>query len=360
MIKNNKWQLLISSIIILIPAIVGLIIWEALPDVMTTHWGIDGNADGWSGKTFGVFGLPVIILAVHWICVLVTAKDPGNKNQNKKALSMVLWICPFLSLFSSGVMFSASMGAEFNSSKLMLGFIGLMFVVIGNYLPKCKQNSTLGIKLPWTLGNEENWNKTHRLGGKVWVIGGLLMMLMIFLPESFIPYVIVPVLLIIALIPTVYSYVLSRKQRKEGQTFVKRFYATKASKIVLAVIAVFIVIIICVVLAVTFTGNVNVVFNESAITVEATYWDDMTIEYDDIDSAAYFEECDPGVRTYGVGSARLLLGSFKNDEFGDYTRYSYTNCDACVVFEIDGKILVVGGKDEADTMAIYEKLMQMI
>ncbi len=358
MIKNNKWQLIISSVIILLPAIVGLIIWELLPDVMTTHWGIDGIADGRSGKTFAVFALPVIMLAVHWICVLGTSKDPGNKNQNKKALSMVLWICPFLSLFSSGIMFSISLGAEFNITKIMLGLIGLMFVVIGNYMPKCKQNYTLGIKISWTLGNEENWNKTHRFAGKVWVIGGLLVMLMIFLPTKVMPYLMLPILLIIVLIPVVYSYVLSRKQRKEGAVFLKHPYTSKMSKTALVISGVLVVVIIVAVIVIMFTGNVNVVCGESSMTIEATYWDDLTLAYDDIDNVEYREDCDAGIRTYGFCSARLLLGSFENDEFGNYTRYSYTGCDACVVFEIDGKILVIGGENEADTLAIYDEIME--
>ena len=87
MIKNNKWKLIISSAIILLPILVGLILWNSLPESLTTHWGADGNADGWSSKAFAVFVPPFFILVTHWICVLVTAADPKNRNQSKKSYS---------------------------------------------------------------------------------------------------------------------------------------------------------------------------------------------------------------------------------------------------------------------------------
>jgi uncharacterized membrane protein len=82
MIKRNKLKLLISSIIILSPILIGLVLWKNLPGRMTTHWGFDGNADGWSSRPFAIFGLPVILLIIHWICIFITAKDPKNKDRN--------------------------------------------------------------------------------------------------------------------------------------------------------------------------------------------------------------------------------------------------------------------------------------
>lgn len=356
MIRNNKWRLIISSVVILLPMLAGIVMWDKLPGTLATHWGADGTADGWSGKTFAVYVLPLILLALNWICILITVKDPKNKDQNKKAFKMVLWIVPFTSLFASGIMYSVAMGTEFDNETVMLAVLGLMFVIIGNYLPKCKQNYTIGIKLPWTIQNEENWNKTHRLGGKVWVIGGLLMMSMIFLPRGIIPFVILPVMLIIALIPTIYSYILSKRQRENGAVFVKNPYYSNMGKVSL----VFSAIIIIFVLAVMFTGGVDVQCDESSLTVEATYWEDIEVAYEDIDSIEYREECDVGVRTNGFGSPRLLMGTFQNDEFGYYTRYSYTNCDACVILNIDGRVLVVSGRDVENTLKIYELLIDMV
>ena len=87
-------------------------------------------------------------------------------------------------------------------------FMGLLFAVIGNYMPKCKQNYTIGIKIPWTLNNEENWNKTHRFAGWLWTAGGIIMMLTGFFGGFWIFFV---VMLLMVLAPVLYSYILHRK-----------------------------------------------------------------------------------------------------------------------------------------------------
>lgn len=99
MLKENKFKVILSCFIILLPTLFGLIMWHELPDMMTTHWGADGNADGFSAKSLAVFGLPVMMLVVHLICLFFTAKDKNQKGQNKKALNIIFWITPFISLF---------------------------------------------------------------------------------------------------------------------------------------------------------------------------------------------------------------------------------------------------------------------
>lgn len=211
-LKENKRRLLISSLLILLPIVLGLLRWNDLPEQVVTHWNFSGEPDGWSSKAFAVFFLPLFLLAVHWLCVLVTARDSKNKGQNRKALALVLWIVPVVSLFTNAMIYAAAFGIDPDVEVLSLFLIGLMFVVIGNYLPKCKQNHTIGIKVKWTLESEENWNATHRMAGKLWVVGGLLMMGCVFLPKEVIPYAFLLLFPVIAMIPIIYSYVLSRKQ----------------------------------------------------------------------------------------------------------------------------------------------------
>jgi len=114
MLKKNKSRIIISSIIILLPMIFGLIMWDKLPDTMTTHWGADGNADGFSGKVFAVFGLPAITLILHFVCLLFTLFDKKQKEQNPKALGMIFWILPVVSLFTNGIMYRTAFGKEFD------------------------------------------------------------------------------------------------------------------------------------------------------------------------------------------------------------------------------------------------------
>ncbi|MBQ7296147.1 MAG: SdpI family protein [Clostridia bacterium] len=209
MLNISKAKLIITSIITLIPILVGLILWNQLPDSMVTHWGVGNVPNGWSSKAMAVFGLPGFLFIIHWVCLLATKADPKSKDINKKLIDLVLWICPLLSVLLGGVSYSYSLGYKVNVQAVVMIFLGVLFVIIGNYLPKCKQSYTMGIKLPWTLNDEENWNKTHRLAGKLWVAGGLIMIATAFVAGAFVS---VAVIALMVIIPTVYSYILYRKK----------------------------------------------------------------------------------------------------------------------------------------------------
>ena len=112
---------------------------------------------------------------------------------------------------------------------------------------------------------------------------------------------------------------------------------------------------ICIML---FTGSITPEYGDTAVRIRASYWSDLTIQYDNISSIEYRNEAVPGSRTGGWGSSRLLLGSFRNEEFGFYTRYTYTDCDACVILTDRDKTIVLSGKNDADTRAIYDALCQ--
>lgn len=215
MIRNSKWKLIASSVVILLPMVFGLIFWNRLPEQMVTHWGIDGTADGWSSRAFTVFGMPLLLLALHWLCALVTAADPKNKGQNPKVFGLVLWTTPMVSLLANGMIYAVAFDYDFQPYLLVNLLVGAGFVIAGNYLPKCRQNHTIGIKVKWTLENEENWNATHRFGGKVWVIGGLLLIVGAFLPEAMAVWVMVGSVIVLAAVPIVYSYCFHRRQMQE-------------------------------------------------------------------------------------------------------------------------------------------------
>lgn len=155
MIKENKKKLIITSIVILLPMIVGVFLWNVLPDKIPTHWDASGQVDGWSSKAFAVFGLPAVLFVVHWVCVLATSADPKKKNIEGKVFNIVFWICPVISVLVAVLNYGTALGVSFPTDKIMLTLVGVVFIVIGNYLPKCKQSYTVGIKLPWTLHDEK-------------------------------------------------------------------------------------------------------------------------------------------------------------------------------------------------------------
>lgn len=211
MIKKNLPLLIITSIIILLPVCVGLILWNSLPEQIAIHWNVQGVADGFAGKTTAVFALPCFLLAMHWICTLVTSADPKVKNVQGKPLTLVLWICPVISLVICSIVYAVAMGYNISIEIIMPMVMGVLFVLIGNYMPKCKQNHTIGIKIPWTLDDSENWNKTHRFAGIVWVIGGLVIIALSLL-RSVVVFFTLTVLM--ALLPVIYSYCIYRKNKK--------------------------------------------------------------------------------------------------------------------------------------------------
>lgn len=208
MIKKNWKLLLITSIILLLPVLAGVILWNQLPEQMPTHWNASGQVDGWSSKPFAVFALPLILLAAQWLCLLGAQADPKKENHPEKVLHLVIWIIPILSVVLHAVTYAAALGKEVRMEMIMPVVVGLVLAIIGNYLPKCKQNYTIGIKIPWTLNSEENWNRTHRFAGRLWLVCGLIIMLTGFIGGAWIFF---GVVIVMVFVPVVYSYLLHRK-----------------------------------------------------------------------------------------------------------------------------------------------------
>ena len=145
-----KRTLLVTCIIILLPMFVGLAMWNQLPERMPTHFNFSGEVDGYSGRPFAVIGLPLFILAMQLFCAVMLRADPKKQNISEKLVQLTLWICPAVSLFVGISMYLSALGFAINVSRLGMVFVGLIFIVIGNYLPKCRHNYTVGIRLPWT------------------------------------------------------------------------------------------------------------------------------------------------------------------------------------------------------------------
>ena len=213
MLKKNKGLMLWTSIIILLPMLAGILLWEQLPEQMATHWGVNGEADGWSSRPLAVFGMPLFLLAIHWLGVWITDQDKRNRHQNEKVLQLMFWIAPVVSLLGCGSTYASALGQPLHIDRLALLLLGIIFAIIGNYLPKCRQNYAIGIKIVWTLSDEENWNATHRLAGKLWMSGGLLLLLCAFLPGKAFSWAMPVVLGIMVAIPILYSWWFSRRQK---------------------------------------------------------------------------------------------------------------------------------------------------
>ena len=113
---------------------------------------------------------------------LITFRENERVKQHEKIVNITFWVLPVISVYISALFMMLSFGLEDALGLVLSLFFGLMFLVFGNFMPKSVQNRTFGLKIKWTLANEENWNATHRFAGKVWVVCGAVVLFGAFLP----------------------------------------------------------------------------------------------------------------------------------------------------------------------------------
>ena len=331
-IADHKGQLILSSLVTLLPGLAG--------------WRL-----AWEAAAF---------LLGHWLVLLVVFSDRRNRDrQSKKAIRLILWVMPFLSLLAGGVTVLLQRGiqsASAGSAVMAMGF-GLLFIVVGNYMPKIRQNSFMGIRVKWTLENEANWNASHRFGGKIWVAGGFACLAGAMLPVKAMGAVFPVVLVTVTLAPIVYSYYYSKTQPAAEKTVSAPLplWQKRAARLIVAAVA---VIAVWAFLA----GSAKIVYEDASFTVEASGWQDLTLSYSDIAAVDYLpaeEVPEGGIRTYGLGNLRVSFGHFSNEAYGDYIRYTYDSCRDCVrLTTAGGRTVLLNGPDQAATRAIFDQLKE--
>lgn len=209
--KDYKKTLIITSIICILPLILSFAVYDKLPEQIAIHWDDAGNPDNYAAKWIAAFGMPLLLLAIHLVSMVIIVYDPKKKNQSQVMRLFSFWLIPVLSLILVPVTLFIGMGKNIPMSMVVTLLVGIIFVITGNYLPKSRQNYTIGIKLPWTLADTDNWNKTHRLAGVLWILAGVFMIAMPFLPiQSGLWFV--AVLAIMILLPVLYSFILYLKK----------------------------------------------------------------------------------------------------------------------------------------------------
>lgn len=198
----------ITTILTLLPIVLGAALYSRLPDTVVTHWGFNNEPNGWSPKWMACFGIPLIMAAINFVLSVVADKEETAVKASNTAMNIARWTVPVLSMLLVPMMLFSALGVPFDVEKIASAIVSLLLIVIGNYLPKCRRNKYVGIRLPWTLKSDENWDKTHRLSGYVWMLGGLIMVIVTWIGR---PQITLIVLLAIILIPTVYSFILHRR-----------------------------------------------------------------------------------------------------------------------------------------------------
>lgn len=209
--KLNRYDLIVSAIAVL-SFIVGAILYPQMPEQMASHWNAQGEVDDYTSRFWGIYLMPILSLVMAILLVLVPRIDPLKANIEKFKgyyYSFVILIMLFFTyIYILTLLWNK--GIRFDMTQLMTPAIGVLFYIAGVMTSKARRNYFIGIRTPWTLNNEEVWNKTHRLGGLLFKISGVIAAVGIFFPEYAMIFILAPVLTT-AIVSVIYSYVIYQK-----------------------------------------------------------------------------------------------------------------------------------------------------
>jgi len=209
--NNSRTLLLISGAIVLIMFVVSSYVWIQIPtgEEICTHWNVAGKCDDYGSKFMGIFLIPIITAGIAGLFPLLLHIEPraANLYKSRKAYTTVcITILLFFMLFHCLLMLNI-LGSGINVSLYVPFLVGLMLIVIGYYLGKIRSNYFFGIRTPWTLSSELSWNKTHRLGGKLMILLGIICIVgKLFFPSEVWVYLLLGSTIIIGIIISTYSY----------------------------------------------------------------------------------------------------------------------------------------------------------
>lgn len=215
-IKPTLKTEIIPLLLITISFVLGFYFYANFPERVPTHWNFKGEVDNWSSAGFGAFFPPFLLLGMYVLFLILPSIDPkkdryqefsGTYHLFKDLIMLIL----FVIYLAAGY---AGLGYKIDIGLIVSMTIGLLFIIFGTQMPKIKSNWFIGIRTPWTLSNEEVWSKTHDLGGKTFMIAGVLLILAGLVKNDWSLIILLVGVFIAALVPVVYSYVEFRKVNK--------------------------------------------------------------------------------------------------------------------------------------------------
>jgi uncharacterized membrane protein len=192
--------------------ILAVAFYPRMPDMMASHWNAQGEADGTMSRFWGLFLLPLVSLGMAVLLFLLPRIDPLKANIQKFKGYYYGFIIAFLVYFMYIYILTIAwnLGWEFDFSQMLMPAMGILMFLIGILVSKARRNFFIGIRTPWTLSSEEVWNRTHQLGGRLFKIVGIIILLLSFVPEIAI-YALLGLVLGTTIWLVVYSYVLYRR-----------------------------------------------------------------------------------------------------------------------------------------------------
>ena len=206
---------IIGLFIVLLSFALAIIFYDDFPDPVPTHWGFNGEVDGWTAKPWGVFMIPTMMVGAFILMIVIPSISPKNYRIEKfgKTYGIIKVVLLLLFLAINLFILLASKGWDISPSRYIPAVMGLFFVLIGNYMGKTTKNFFIGFRTPWTLASDEVWAKTHRFGGRTMFFAGIIIFIMsvIHISDYFTAGFFMGILLIAVIAPVIYSYVIYRK-----------------------------------------------------------------------------------------------------------------------------------------------------
>jgi uncharacterized membrane protein len=204
-----------SVLLVLFAFGIGFWAWGVLPDSVPVHWNAGGVADGFAGPVFGAFFMPLVMLFLIALFFLVPRIEVYRENF--LSFEKQYWVLVFLVQFFFFALFLAmlfaGLGFEFNMNHFFIPALSLLFIGIGFLMPFFKRNFFVGIRTPWTLSSDVVWKKTHELGGRLFIVSGVLFLFVLFFSNDFfVPLLGLVVVLFFGL--CAYSYFLYAREKK--------------------------------------------------------------------------------------------------------------------------------------------------
>lgn len=187
------------------------------PAQVITHWDFAGQPNGWSGRAFAAFFFPALLIGIYLLFFVLPQLDPKKERYAEFARVYTIFR-NFIVFFMAIIYFIASLanfGLKFDVGIWVSAAVGLLFIIMGNYMGKLKPNWFVGIRTPWTLSSETVWNKTHRFGGKVFMLGGLIMIITSIAPMSWRLPLFIADIIVLMLGTVVYSYFEYLKEKRK-------------------------------------------------------------------------------------------------------------------------------------------------
>jgi immunity protein, SdpI family len=205
-------------LILLVDLVYGLYSLGKMPERVPVHWGMGGQVDRYGPAWMNALLFPGITIAVYLLLLYLPLIDPRRRNYALFAdtLRFFRWAIVLLLVGAHVVIVRASLGSSISVDFAARLGMGLLFAALGNRFGTLRQSFFFGIRVPWTISNEEVWNRTHRAAGRLWVAGGLVMAAAAFLPAVPGMVVLVGGLIILSVVPIVHSYLLYRRLAPEG------------------------------------------------------------------------------------------------------------------------------------------------